>query len=324
MSSLITVGIIGYRKQAAKLISLLEENSDCEIKFIYHPTKSINDKRGTNNFSDLYDCDAVVIASPNDTHFDYIEKLCKNFDGYIFCEKPPVTNFIELEKLQSFDEKDKTRIFFNFMLRFGKINQTLKNRLGSDEIGEIVHIDVVGTKGLAFKEEYIGSWRADGEKNLHNMLDASTIHFLDLFNLHLGKFEESFYFPTLISKKGTAYDTVYVVLKYSNGVTLSILNSYACPLITEISVIGTNGVLTIRGEELVIFSPRDTFDSNGYFTYPPVFYKKKFTIENDVNDSLKFSMDYFITHVKEKTKIDLNHFETSVTTNRLILKLKNS
>ena len=82
-------GIIGYRNHAGKLISFLEKNSECKINCIYHPTKSLDD-RFTNNFSDLYDCDAVIIASPNKTHYQYVEKLTKNFNGYIFCEKPPV------------------------------------------------------------------------------------------------------------------------------------------------------------------------------------------------------------------------------------------
>ena len=93
----LNLGIIGYRNHAGKLISFLEKNSECEINYIYHPTKSLDD-RFTNNFSNLYDCDAVIIASPNKTHYEYIEKLTKNFNGYIFCEKPPVTNNEELIK----------------------------------------------------------------------------------------------------------------------------------------------------------------------------------------------------------------------------------
>jgi hypothetical protein len=48
---------------------------------------------------------------------------------------------------------------------------------------------------------------------------------VDLINLHLGKIDKSFYLPSLVSKKGTTYDTSYVVLRYENDVTLSIFNS---------------------------------------------------------------------------------------------------
>ena len=70
----VKIGIIGYQNHAMRLLSLLEERDDCEISSIYHPEKSINDSRGTKNIDDLYKCDAVLIASPNHTHFTYIEK----------------------------------------------------------------------------------------------------------------------------------------------------------------------------------------------------------------------------------------------------------
>ena len=314
-------GIIGYRNHAGKLISFLEKNSECKINYIYHPTKSLDD-RFTNDFSNLYDCDAVIIASPNKTHYQYIENLTKNFKGYIFCEKPPVISLTELEKLEKLPEEWKQKIFFDFMLRFSDLSELIKNKINSDELGAIIHIDIYGTKGLAFKKEYPNSWRADGKTNLHNILDANTIHHLDLVNLHLGKIDKLTYLPSLVSKNGTSFDTSYVILRYENGVTLSIFNSYATPLINDISIIGTNGHLTIRNNHLEIQSPRDTFDKNGLFTNPPTFFQSDFSIPNDIENSLKKSLDYFISHVRETKNFDLKHFDTSMQTNRLILELK--
>ena len=318
----LNLGIIGYRNHAAKQISHIAERTDCKINFIYHPTKQL-DERFTNNFSDLYDCDAIIISSPNKTHFEYIEKLSKNFQGYIFCEKPPAINQYELEKLDKFPSNLKQKIFFNFNLRFSDLNDLIKQEINSKELGQIIHIDIFASKGLAFKKEYDGSWRADGNNNMHNILDALTIHFCDLINLHLGKINESFYIPSLISKKGTSYDTGYVILRYENDVTLSIFNSYATPLINEISIIGTNGHLVIRNNQLVIHSPRDTFDKDGLFTNPPISRNSKFDISEDSNTSLRKSLDFFINKVQVKDKIPIEYFDTSMTTNRIILELKN-
>ena len=317
----LNLGVIGYRNHAGKLISFLEKNSECKINYIYHPTKSLDD-RFTNNFSSLYDCDAVIIASPNKTHYEYIEKLTKNFKGYIFCEKPPVTSFTELENLEKMPTNWKQKIFFNFMLRFSDLSDIIKNKINSDELGTIIHIDIHDAKGLAFKKEYPSSWRADGKTNLHNILDANTIHHLDLVNLHLGKIDKLTYFPSLVSENGTSFDTSYVILRYQNGVTLSILNSYATPLINDVSIIGTNGRLTIRNNHLEIQSPRDVFDENGLFTNPPISFQSDFSISNDAENSLKKSLNYFISHVKENKNFDLKYFNTSVQTNRLILELK--
>ena len=315
-------GIIGYRNHAGKLISFLEKNSECKINCIYHPTKSLDD-RFTNNFSDLYDCDAVIIASPNKTHYQYVEKLAKNFNGYIFCEKPPVINNEELKKLEKLTNKWKQKIFFNFNFRYSELSGIIKKRINSKELGNIIHIDICGTKGLAFKKEYKNSWRADGKTNLHNLLDASTIHYIDLISLYLGKIKNSAYFPSLISNNGTSFDTSYVVVKYNNEVTLSIFNSYATPLINELCIIGTNGYMTIKDNKLMVKSPRDTFDKNGLFTDPPVYFKSNFSISNDIENSLKKSLDYFISHVKKDENLDLELFENSLQTNRLILNLKN-
>jgi len=218
--------------------------------------------------------------------------------------------------------KWKQKIFFNFMLRFSDLSDIIKNKINSDELGTIIHIDIHDAKGLAFKKEYPSSWRADGKTNLHNILDANTIHHLDLVNLYQGKIDKLTYFPSLVSENGTSFDTSYVILRYQNGVTLSILNSYATPLINDISIIGTNGRLTIRNNHLEIQSPRDVFDENGLFTNPPISFQSDFSISNDIENSLKKSLDYFISYVRENKNFDLKHFDTSMQTNRLILELK--
>jgi len=317
----LNLGVIGYRNHAGKLISFLEKNSECKINYIYHPTKSLDD-RFTNNFSSLYDCDAVIIASPNKTHYEYIEKLTKNFKGYIFCEKPPVTSFTELENLEKMPTKWKQKIFFNFMLRFSDLSDIIKNKINSDELGTIIHIDIHDAKGLAFKKEYPSSWRADGKTNLHNILDANTIHHLDLVNLYQGKIDKLTYFPSLVSENGTSFDTSYVILRYQNGVTLSILNSYATPLINDISIIGTNGRLTIRNNHLEIQSPRDVFDENGLFTNPENKEKTTYSFQNDGKNSLKKAVNYFLNHLTNSKLFELEYFDTSVYSNKIVLEME--
>lgn len=319
----LNLGIIGYRKHAGKLISFVEERSDSKIKFIFHPTKMMNDERFTNNFSDLLNCDAIIISSPNDTHFEYIEKLLDSFNGYIFCEKPPVTKIDELQKLDSLNDKQKKKIFFNFMFRHSKLNNLIKDQMVSKDIGRFIHMDIIMSKGLAFKSEYPGSWRADGEDNLHNILDANTIHYIDLLNFHLGKIKKSVYIPSLISKNGTSFDTSYVILTYENDVTVSIFNSYATPLINEISIIGENGQCVIRKGRLEIYSPRDTFDDEGLFVNPPKIFEEDFVIGNDVEDSLRRSLEFFILKTMNNEEIPIDYFNTSISTNRIILELKN-
>jgi predicted dehydrogenase len=315
------LGIIGYRNQASRLISLCTEIQNCKIDHIYHPTKSIADNRLTNNFSDLLECDAVIIATPNHTHFYYIKKLLENFNGYIFCEKPPVTSLSDIEFLTKLPITTKEKFFFNFNYRFSKLGDIIKNNLFISQIGQIISVQITLAHGLAFKKEYLASWRADGTINQHNILDNLTIHYLDLANFCFGEPSHLSYYPSFMSKNGTSYDTCNLLIQFGDGKTTSVLNSYASPFIHEVLIIGINGIITIRDNQLKIYSPRDTFNENGSFTTPPIVLSNEFNLENVYADSLKNSLDYFISNVLNKQPINLDHFKTSLATNRLILEL---
>ena len=318
----VKIGIIGYRNHASRLIKLINEIPECSIEFVFHPTKVLDDKHFTNNLSDMFDCDAIFIASPNQTHYEYLQNLFANYSGYIFCEKPPVTSYADLNNLAIIRDNIKDRLFFNFNYRFGKINECLSEQKYSKKIGKINHINIIASQGLAFKNEYLDSWRADGEKNLHNILDTVSIHYLDLLNLHFGKIIDVKYYPKLISGNGTSYDTCYIVLQYENNITASVLNSYAAPYINQISLLGTNGFLNIYENEQKILSPRDTFDSDGFFITPPVSEKKNFVFVDEYNNSLRNSICYFFNHVKDGKIIPLHQFQVSISTNKLILDLR--
>ena len=317
----LNLGIIGYRKHAGKLISFIEKRENCKINFIYHPTKQLEDSRFTNNFSDLFSCDAVIISSPNQTHFEYIEKLTKNFDGYIFCEKPPVSNINELNKLKKLKINKKRKIFFNFNYRFSELDKLLQKYSNSKQLGQIVKIEIVASQGLAFKKEYIGSWRSNGTKNKHILLDTVSIHYLDLIIKNFGTAKNQFYFPKIISKNGTSYDTSHLLFEYKNF-NISIMNSYATPFLGELSIIGTNGYLMIKNNTLEIRSPRNTFDKNNLFITPPIILRKKFNMQQDHSTSLKKSIEFFISHVTQKIPFKNELFETSIRTTDLLLKIK--
>lgn len=317
------LGIIGYRNHASRLISLCDKIENCKIGFIYHPTKSIKDQRSTNKFSDLLDCDAVIIATPNHTHFEYIEKLLENFNGYIFCEKPPVTSLDDIDKLLKLPIKTKEKLFFNFNYRFSRLGEVIKNYSSSQKIGNIISVHFILTHGLAFKPEYINSWRSDGQKNLHNILDTLSIHYIDLTNYIFGNSLRMSYFPSLMSKNGSSYDTCSLLIQYAEGQTVSISNSYASPYLNDVLIVGTNGIISIRDNHLTIHSPRETFNEKGFFTTAPIIFSQEFITDNEYDDSLKNSLSYFISHVEEKKPLDLAHFRASLETNRLTLQLHN-
>ena len=316
------IGIIGYKNHAYRLISILENFSNCNLKFIYHPTKNLTDKRFTNDFSKLLTCDAIFISSPNPTHFEYLKKLISSYNGYIFCEKPPVTTIKQINFLKKLSKKNKSRIYFNFNYRFSNLSKLLRKNLNSKQLGKIVQINFISTHGLAFKDQYKKSWRADGKTNMHNILETVSIHYIDLFNSLFGKIKSSKYIPSLVSKNGTSFDTSNLFLSYSNGINLSILNSYATPYLENLLILGTNGYIQINNDELKIFSPRDTFTKDGFFTIPPIYKMQPFSLFSDYENSLKESVKSFINKINKHENFDIKDFDTSLLSNEIILKLK--
>ena len=315
------IGIIGFGNHASRVISILKKFKNIEIYKIFHPTKIVLENIGTNKFNDLYECDCILILSPDNTHFKYLHKLSENYNGYIFCEKPVVTKLDELKKIENINEDKKKKIYFNFNFRFSKLNEIIKNEMDKKKIGEISHINILSTHGLAFKKEYLDSWRADKKKNQHNILDSLAIHYLDLILFQMGNIKNLNYYPRLVSKNGNSYDTCRLALETENA-SVIIYCSYANPKINEVVIIGTDGHITIRDNKKETFSPRDTFDSKGFFLKPPMIENEDFNFDNEYNDSLKKSLEYFIKHVKNKKLIDLENFDKSITTTKLLIEMK--
>jgi len=316
----VKLGIIGYKNHAERLLNILDKKKDCHVEFIYHPTKKLKDVRGTNKILDLLSCDGILISSPNDTHFSYLKKLEK-FNGYIFCEKPPVILISELNSLKKFKTKKKQKIFFNFNFRYKKINSLFEEIIKDKHLGKIINVNIISTHGLAFKKEYKKSWRSKG--NLHSVLDTVTVHFIDMLNLHFGKPKKIQYYTKLVAKTGIAYDTVNVDITYENGINAQILNSYASPSVNEISILTSNSWIVFRKNEFIIYHPRDTFDKKGFFKDPPIYKKLKIKKDEDYNKSLRYSLDNFVFHIKNNTPFDLKFFNTSLETNKIIIDLKN-
>tara|TARA_B100000586_G_scaffold95884_1_gene68423 strand:+ start:440 stop:1495 length:1056 start_codon:yes stop_codon:yes gene_type:complete len=316
------IGIIGYRNHAKKILDIVDANKKFDITHIFHPTREINDPHATNNLEKLYNCDAVIIASPNSTHLEYIQKLIDNSKCYIFCEKPPVTSMEGIKYLENLSLDEKKRIYFNFNLRFSELKKILDKYLSLDIIGKPIQINIVASMGLAFKEKYKQNWRSDGEQNMHNIIENVSIHWIDLVNYYFGENTESSYFPRLISKNGTSYDTSLVNIKFKNGLVASIFNSYATPLINNIIIIGTNGNIVFDDGFMQVFSPRDSFDEKGLFIKPKCMIKTEFNFNSMEQDSLQNSLDYFLSHIENSEMFDVSDFNKSIISNNMVLNLE--
>jgi predicted dehydrogenase len=316
------IGIIGYKNHALRLIKLISENRYCTLKAIYHPNKKVDHKLSTNKVNELYKCDVVLIASPNQTHFDYIVTLLENFNGYIFCEKIPVCNLSHIETLLKLKDTDKHRIYFNYNLRFGYLSDIINDAYYLEKLGTIQYIKIITGHGLAFKDNYLNSWRSDAKLNLHAITETVAIHYIDLLKFNYGEINKYFYSPSIVANTGTSFDTAHISLTFDK-VTASIFTSYACPSIDDVTIIGTNGIIRVSEDYLYLHGPRDTFNKNNCFITPPLIEKKALNANDDYINSLHKSLDFFITHARKGDYFDIKYFNIGLSSNKFLLEMQN-
>ena len=157
----------------------------------------------------------------------------------------------------------------------------------------------------------------------HAQYNWKRINTLDwLVNYYFGKNNESSYFPRLISKNGTSYDTSLVNIEFENGLVASIFNSYATPSVNDIIIIGTNGSIVFGDDTMQIFSPRDSFDEKGLFIKPKCMIKTEFNFNSMEQDSLQNSLDYFLSHIENSEMFDVSDFNKSIISNNMVLNLE--
>jgi predicted dehydrogenase len=316
---MLDIGVIGYRNHAARMIKLIGEADGARVARIYHPDKALDAPTATRRIEDLLNLDAILILSPNDTHYSYLKFLSEHFSGYVFCEKPPVSTLSELDAL----DLDHSRFFFNFNYRFSRLKEVLQSAMNDGRLGQPIHMHVSMTQGLAYKSEYVGSWRSNSDRHKHGIAETKAIHYIDLASVLFGDLVGHAYTPASFAGQGGAFDTCHFSLRYDSGVIATLLMSYAAPLTGQATVVGTNGVVEYRDSAIRIYSPRDTFDERGYFAKPPCAYSYEYddTGPDMYEESLDRSLAFFLRHCSEGCAIPDWHFQKSLAVNRFILEL---
>ena len=325
----IKIGFIGYKGHATRLIKIFSKIKNCEISHFYHPKKVIDLKQipinnksklvATRDLKGLYSCDGIIISSPNHTHFGYIKKLIKNYNGYIFCEKPPVSNFKELNALKKIPDKNKKRIHFNFNMRFGPLYDALKDFPRKYNLGKPISTTITVGHGLAFKKSYKSSWRAKKELHKAGVLETLGIHYFDLMSSLFGLPNNLYYKAENYSPYGDSIDTSHLSCNFENHCYLSLTCSYCIPLIENIRIVYTNGFIEMNTDKIKVFGPRNTFDKDGLFASPPLIFKQ--SLNNMYLKSLRNSCQYFINCINDKKAINLKYFKQSIISNEVCLNL---
>ena len=240
---IINVGIVGTGRIVPRFIAEAKYVSGINIRCTYNPEikekYAWKNRHDIHNYSDSYEeflqqIDAVYIASPNETHYEYTRKALEN-GKHVLCEKPVAFTKSEAEQLYSY-AKENDRVLMEavktaYCPGFGQLLNVAK----SGKIGDIRDVEACFTRlaSLESRERVDASYGG-------SFLEFSSYTLLPAIKL-LGKEYKNVHFDILCDENGVDVYTK-VALKYDNATALA-KNGVAVKSEGQLVIAGTNGYI---------------------------------------------------------------------------------
>lgn len=158
-SLLLNLGIIGTGRIACRFVQESKYVSGVNIRSVYNPhansARLFSEKYELElyfeNFNDfVQSVDAVYIASPHLTHYEYIKKTLEN-GRHVLCEKPLVLSEIEAKELYDLAKERNLVLREAIKTAYCPAFCHLVSLLKSGVIGKVVDVDASFTKLLQNK-----------------------------------------------------------------------------------------------------------------------------------------------------------------------------
>ncbi|HEV3309101.1 MAG TPA: Gfo/Idh/MocA family oxidoreductase [Chloroflexota bacterium] len=228
-------GVIGAGYWGPHLIRNLTEIPGCKLAAIADlSTERLDNLRPrypyttmTTNVQDLVhgDVDAVVIATPVNTHFDLASQALRA-GKHVLVEKPLTKSAREAQELIRLADENHVVLMVGHTFEYNPAVLALKEIVDSGIVGRVLYVDAARLN--------LGQYRTDV-----NVLWDLAPHDVSIMNYILGAE------PTHVSARGNAcindgtHDVAYVELKYPNGVLGHIHVSWLEPCkVRRLTVVG--------------------------------------------------------------------------------------
>ncbi len=130
------------------------------------------------------DIDLLMVTTVDSTHDEFIVKgLNKGID--VVTEKPMTTDEVKCQKIIDTQRRSKGKLINAFNYRYGKLFTKLKAMIQSNEIGDLVSIDLNWYLNTYHGASYFRRWHGLRDKGGTLLLHKSAHHF-DLLNWFIG------------------------------------------------------------------------------------------------------------------------------------------
>lgn len=208
--------------------------------------------------SDLFD--AVVICTP---HRQHLEAALEAFfhNKHVLCEKPSAAALSEALKTEEAAKAAGLKLGVIFQWRAVPVMKKLKELLDQGTIGDIKRIFLENTSYFrTLKYHRSGGWRSSWKGEGGGALVNQAQHYIDLW-LWLFGMPESIFADVEFGKHSEIKvdDEVTILMKYKNRATgVFILSTGEASKKDELSVIGTKGKITLRGNALRVETYSDS------------------------------------------------------------------
>ncbi|MBA31239.1 MAG: hypothetical protein CL748_01735 [Chloroflexi bacterium] len=308
LNSKIKISVIGIEGQAKRHINTIKNTKSLILKNVYHPEKtkviSYPNLPITNKLDDCLESDGIILASPTNYHYTQLNEL-KNFPGYILLEKPASDNEDEINNLLNLPESLKKRILVNFNFQLNPVAKKILQILENGLIGEQISFIFETNHGGTFKKSWDNSWRTNQYSNSIYTVGIHYLHWLvcklslNISNVNTFSIQDKI-------------DSGVINISFKENIFGTILTSYSSALKINISITGTDGYILYDGNNLSLYHPRNTFDKDGNFNFPPL--KEQFNIpwKSAYNESIEKSFNLFVNHIYRKKLFPVENFENDV------------
>lgn len=200
--------------------------------------KSYPGVQTTADYHDLFSqgLDAVVIATPPETHFA-IAKECFENGLHVLVEKPMTRTSREAEELMQIAKKHQRILMVGHTFEYNSAVHALKTMIKSGDIGDVYYIDTARLNLGLFRPELNVMW----DLAPHDV--SILMYILDMVPISVSAYGIKCIFQNL-------YDVVYMNLLFPNGLVAHIHTSWIDPCkVRRVTVVGSKKMVVYNDIE---------------------------------------------------------------------------
>lgn len=240
------IGVIGCGYWGPNLLRNFMEIPSSNVKMVADVKqdrldfvhKSYPGVQTTLDYRDLFalGLDAVVIATPPETHFA-IAKECFENGLHVLVEKPMTRTSREAEELMQIAKKHQKILMVGHTFEYNSAVHALKTMIKDGDIGDVYYIDTARLNLGLFRPELNVMW----DLAPHDV--SILMYILDMVPISVSAYGIKCIFQNL-------YDVVYMNLLFPNGLVAHIHTSWIDPCkVRRVTVVGSKKMVVYNDIE---------------------------------------------------------------------------